>query len=76
MPDALEEALAGVSDEERPLVLFDTYERMQAIDGYLRRSLLPSLPGRLRSSPGARPPAPAGSPPGGRTSRPSSSSTG
>ena len=35
-----------MTDEERPLLLFDTYERMQAIDGYLRRSLLPSLPER------------------------------
>ena len=46
VPDALEEALTGVMDEERPLLLFDTYERMQAIDGHLRRELLPSLPER------------------------------
>jgi hypothetical protein len=46
VPDALADALAGVAEEERPLVLFDTYERMQGIDGYLRRGLLPSLPER------------------------------
>ncbi len=46
VPDALEDALAGVTDEERPLLLFDTYERMQAIDGYLRHTLLPALPER------------------------------
>ncbi len=46
MPDALEAVLAGARTSERPLVLIDTYERMTALDGYLRRGLLPSLPGR------------------------------
>jgi hypothetical protein len=46
MPDALEAVLAGARRSEAPLVLIDTYERMTALDGYLRRGLLPSLPAR------------------------------
>jgi hypothetical protein len=46
MPDALEAVLSGARDSEMPLVLIDTYERMTALDGYLRRGLLPSLPDR------------------------------
>jgi hypothetical protein len=46
MPDALEAVLAGARDSAEPLVLIDTYERMTALDGYLRRGLLPSLPSR------------------------------
>jgi hypothetical protein len=46
MPDALEAVLSGARESEQPLVLIDTYERMTALDGYLRRGLLPSLPGR------------------------------
>jgi AAA ATPase domain len=46
MPDALEAVLSGARTSERPLVLIDTYERMSALDGYLRRGLLPSLPER------------------------------
>ena len=46
MPGDLEDALAGVLDEERPLILFDTYERMTALGGYLRQRLIPSLPDR------------------------------
>ncbi|MDQ6606700.1 MAG: ATP-binding protein [Actinomycetota bacterium] len=44
MPDALEAVLSGARGSARPLVLIDTYERMTALDGYLRRGLLPSLP--------------------------------
>ena len=44
MPDAVEQALAGAWTAERPLVLIDTYERMSALGGYLRSTLLPSLP--------------------------------
>src|SRR5215212_4907080 len=43
-PDQLEDVLRGVADEPRPLVLFDTYERMTAIGGWLRRRFLPALP--------------------------------
>src|ERR687897_3647068 len=44
VPDALEEALRGAWDCERPLILLDTYERMSALGGYLRTRLFPSLP--------------------------------
>ena len=46
MPDALEAMLAGARTSESPVVLLDTYERMTALGGYLRRGLLPSLPER------------------------------
>jgi AAA ATPase domain len=42
--DAIEEALAPASKFERPLVMIDTYERMAALGGHLRRDLLPALP--------------------------------
>lgn len=44
--DALERALRPVRDQERPLVMLDSYERMRAMGGYLRRDVLPSLPER------------------------------
>jgi hypothetical protein len=44
-PDAMEAALEAAQSSPRPLVLIDTYERMTALDGYLRRELLPGLPG-------------------------------
>ncbi len=43
-PDAIEDALAGVREESRPLLVFDSYERIAALGGYLRRAVLPSLP--------------------------------
>jgi hypothetical protein len=46
VPDAIEAVLAESRECRRPLVLIDTYERMSALDGYLRRGLLPSLPER------------------------------
>jgi len=46
LPDALEDALAGARQEERPLIVFDSYERVTALGGYLLRSVLPSLPER------------------------------
>ena len=46
VPGELEQALAGVEDDEAPLVMFDTYERMTAAGAFLRRRLLPSLPER------------------------------
>jgi AAA ATPase domain len=46
LPDAVEDALAGAREEERPLIVFDSYERMTALGGYLRRSVLRSLPER------------------------------
>ena len=44
VPEHLESMLAGVAEEHRPLVLFDTYERMTALGGWLRGRLLPALP--------------------------------
>lgn len=46
------EALVRSSPKQRkgsrggPLILLDSYERMTALDGYLRRDLLPTLPDR------------------------------
>ena len=40
VPDAIEEALAAAHEHERPLILIDTYERMTALGGHLRRALL------------------------------------
>src|SRR3712207_6788382 len=45
-PGELERALFGVAQEPRPLVVFDTYERMTAVGGWLRQRLLPSMPER------------------------------
>jgi hypothetical protein len=45
-PGALEAILRKASHEERLLVLFDSYERMAALDSLLRRELLPELPDR------------------------------
>ncbi|HEY2506356.1 MAG TPA: hypothetical protein VGI58_07550 [Streptosporangiaceae bacterium] len=45
-PERLEAAMREAAGEERPLILLDSYERMTALDSYLRRDLLPSLPGR------------------------------
>ncbi len=44
LPDAVERALGPAWTTPRPLVLIDTYERMSALGGYLRSTLLPSLP--------------------------------
>lgn len=44
VPDALHDALAEAREVERPLVLIDSYERMAALGGYLRRAVLPELP--------------------------------
>lgn len=58
-PDAVETVLAPARTEQRPLVVFDTYERMTALGGYLRRSVLPSLPAAARVViAGRRPPDP------------------
>lgn len=45
-PRALDAALAGAREEDEPLVLIDTYEQMTALDGYLRTTVVPSLPER------------------------------
>ena len=43
-PGELERALDGVTEEEHPFVVFDTYERMTAVGGWLRQRLLPEMP--------------------------------
>lgn len=43
-PYAVEAALAPARETDKPLILIDTYERMSALDTYLRRELLPGLP--------------------------------
>jgi len=59
VPGELETALQGFADHERPLILFDTYERMAAAGGWLRQSLLPALPeGAVVVIAGRRPPEP------------------
>lgn len=58
-PGELERFLDGVTAEEHPLVVFDTYERMTAVGGWLRRRLLPELPsGSLVVLSGRRKPEP------------------
>jgi hypothetical protein len=44
VPGEVERALEGVASAARPLLIFDSYERMAGIDGWLRDTLLPSLP--------------------------------
>ena len=44
VPNALELAVGAARSRKRPLLLLDSYERMTAMGGYLRRELLPSLP--------------------------------
>jgi hypothetical protein len=46
VPGEIESALGDLDGEAQPLILFDTYERMSAADGWLRGRLLPSLPAR------------------------------
>jgi len=59
VPGDIEAAVSGARSEERPLLLFDTYERMSAVDAWLRGRLLPSLPGRaIIILAGRRPPEP------------------
>ena len=58
VPGEIERALNGVDRDERPLIVIDSYERMMGADGWLRTSLLPSLPERsLVILSGRRPPA-------------------
>ena len=59
VPGEIERALGGLGgDEGRPLLIFDSYERMGGADGWLRRTLVPSLPeSSLVILAGRRPPA-------------------
>jgi hypothetical protein len=45
-PGALEAIVEAARDDERPLLLFDTYEAISALDAALRERLLPALPSR------------------------------
>lgn len=45
-PDALAGALFHARESKQPLIVIDTFERMSALAGDLRRVLLPSLPDR------------------------------
>jgi hypothetical protein len=47
-PRELERALAGAAESARPLILLDTYERIQAFGELLRKRILPGLPGTAR----------------------------
>lgn len=44
VPEALDDAVARVRTFKRPLLVFDSYERMEALGGHLRRNVLPELP--------------------------------
>jgi hypothetical protein len=45
VPDQLEDALGTAPLEwERPLIILDSFEHVEALGGYLRRALIPSLP--------------------------------
>jgi hypothetical protein len=45
-PGRLEAALRKAAGQDRPVILLDSCEQMTALDSYLRRDLLPSLPER------------------------------
>lgn len=57
---ALRQALAGIEDEARPLILFDTYERITGLDGPLRREILRELTADARVVFASRQPPGAG----------------
>jgi hypothetical protein len=44
VPDQLEDALGTAPGRERLLLVIDSFEHVEALGGYLRRALLPSLP--------------------------------
>ena len=58
-PDILEDLLSGIDQAPRPVIVLDTYERIEALGGYLRRVVLPDLPAEAlvviagRCAPGA-----------------------
>jgi hypothetical protein len=75
VPDQLEDALGDPAKRERPLVVLDSFEHVEALGGYLRRVLLPALPAGAavliasRRAPGpewTEPRAPAGAEPPSR----------
>jgi AAA ATPase-like protein len=44
LAEELDQALAPAMTARRPLVMLDSWERLEALDGHLRRHLLPRLP--------------------------------
>ncbi|MBS1679151.1 MAG: ATP-binding protein [Actinobacteria bacterium] len=54
VPDQLEDALGSPSDGGRPLVVLDSFEHVEALGGYVRRVLLPTLPAGAAVLIGAR----------------------
>ncbi len=68
-PGELEDVFTDAQRQARPLILLDTYERLSALDGLLRRRLLPRFrPGRWWSSPVASRRSPSGTAAAGSTS--------
>lgn len=58
VPGEIERALDGLPDTPAPVLVFDSYERMTGADGWLRQTLVPSLPaGALVVIAGREPPA-------------------
>jgi hypothetical protein len=47
-PDALEGLLADARGAEKPLIIFDTFERIASLAAHMRRVLLPSFPETAR----------------------------
>jgi hypothetical protein len=47
-PEALDDLIAAPRGDPKPLVVFDTFERVASLGGYLRRTVLPSLPESAR----------------------------
>src|SRR3954467_3284975 len=54
VPGEIERALSGVEELWRPLILLDTFERIEALGGWLRERLLPALPARALAARGRR----------------------
>src|SRR3954453_17535808 len=71
-PGEIERALAGVEELWRPLILLDTFERLETLGGWLRERLLPTLPagaGGVLAGGHAPDPAPPAAPPPARRRR-------
>jgi len=58
-PEELERTFAEASEEERPIIVVDTYEHAASLDGHLREQLVPGLPSRaIVVLAGRQPPSP------------------
>jgi hypothetical protein len=66
VPEQLEDALGAAARRERLLLVIDSFEHVEALGGYLRRALLPSLPAGAAVLVGSRrAPGPEWAPRGG-----------